>query len=210
MSISTLISALITIIFSINLDGIIGAIIAIFIIKAGIEILINTVNDIVGTRVDPSFSKKLKAEIKAHDKVLGVHDLNLHSYGPENMTGSIHIDVSEDLKAGEICDLTRDLTFSIFQKHGIFLTFGIYSMNTKDPKLVKDRSKIFDYVIAQEGVIDVHAIYINDSKNEIAFDVIISFKVEDSEKLRQKIKDHLEKEFKGYTVSILFDVDISD
>jgi len=210
LSISTLVSALITIIFDINLDGIIGAVIAIFIIKAGIGILIDTINDLVGTRIDPSFSKALKAEIQAHDQVLGVHDLNLHNYGPENITGSVHIDVSENLKADEISNLTRDLTFSIYRKHGIFLTFGIYSMNTKDPQLVEDRNIISKYVMAQKGVIGVHAIYINDLKKDIAFDVIISFKVENKEALRQQIKEHLEQFFTGYAVSILFDVDVSD
>jgi len=210
LSISTLFSALITIIFDINLDGIIGTIIAVFIIKAGIEILINTINDIVGSRIDPSLSKELKAEIKNHDLVLGVHDLNIHNYGPENMTGSVHIDVREDLRADEIFNLTRNLTFSIYRKHGIFLTFGIYAMNTKDPKLVEDRALIFNYVMTQKGVIGVHAIYINNSTKEIAFDVIINFKVEDKEKLRQTIKTHLEEVFNGYNVSVLFDIDVSD
>lgn len=210
VSASTLLSAIISMLFHINLDGIIGALIAIVIVKAGIKMLLDTLNEILGLRIDKDYSKMIKDEIRSDKNVLGVYDLSLHNYGPENMVGSVHIEVKEDLSAKDIYEITRTLTTRMFTKYGIVLTFGIYAVNSRDPEIIKIKQKISKYVSAIDGIIQIHALYINIEKKEINFDIIIDFDVKNKIELKEKIIEHIKKEFKGYSVSVIYDTDLSD
>ena len=104
---ATLVSAGIMLIWGFSLDGILGAIISIVIIKAGIEMLASPVNELLGSRVSPELVKEIKHEIMEVEGVRGVYDVILHNYGPEVMIGSLHISVLDTMSAHEIHGLTR-------------------------------------------------------------------------------------------------------
>ena len=93
LSLSTLIAAIVSIFFHISLEGILGVIISIVIIKASIDMLRETVDSMIGARVDPELSRKIKESICEVPGVYGAYDLSLHNYGPEDMHGSVHIEV---------------------------------------------------------------------------------------------------------------------
>ncbi|MBK5201357.1 MAG: cation transporter [Spirochaetaceae bacterium] len=210
VSSSTLLSALISIIFKVNLDGIIGSIIAVIIVKAGIQMLLNTLNDILGARIDKEYSQMIKEEIRADENVLGVYDLSLHNYGPEHMVGSVHIAVKEDLKAKDIFAITRALTTKMYLKYGVTLTFGIYAINDRNSDILEMKQKISNYVISIFGIIQIHALYINIEKKEIDFDIVVDFEVKNIKLLKEKLINHIKNEFEGYSVSIMADTDMSD
>ena len=89
LSLSTLIAAIVSIFFHISLEGILGVIISIVIIKASIDML--------RERVDPELFRKIKESICEVPGVYGAYDLSLHNYGPEDMHGSVHIEVDDDI-----------------------------------------------------------------------------------------------------------------
>ncbi|WP_342765305.1 cation diffusion facilitator family transporter [uncultured Methanobrevibacter sp.] len=97
LSLSTLIAAIVSIFFHISLEGILGVIISIVIIKASIDMLRETVDSMIGARVDPELSRKIKESICEVPGVYGAYDLSLHNYGPEDMHGSVHIEVDDDI-----------------------------------------------------------------------------------------------------------------
>ncbi|MBQ1169044.1 MAG: cation transporter, partial [Bacteroidales bacterium] len=90
---ATLVSAGVMLIWGISLDGYLGALISILIIKAGIEMLASPVNELLGAKVSPELVKEIRQEIMGFDGVRGVYDIILHNYGPEVMIGSLHIGV---------------------------------------------------------------------------------------------------------------------
>lgn len=93
LSLSTLVAAIISILWNISLEGILGVIISLVIIKASIEMLQETVNSMIGTRVDLELSRKIKERVESFDSVHGAYDLALHNYGPEDVMGSVHIEI---------------------------------------------------------------------------------------------------------------------
>ena len=113
LSLSTLVAALISIFFHISLEGILGVIISIVIIKASIDMIRETLDSMIGARVDSELSRKIKESICELPEVYGAYDLSLHNYGPEEMQGSVHVEVDDSLTALEIHNLTRQISITM-------------------------------------------------------------------------------------------------
>ena len=106
VSFTTLVSAAVTLLWNYNLDGFLGVIIAVVILRAGLGMLLNTLNDILGRRVDAQTAEEIRSEISSFEGVLGAYDLFLDSYGPQKLAGSVHIEVYNTMTAAEIDILT--------------------------------------------------------------------------------------------------------
>ena len=107
IALATLLSAGVMLLWNVSLDGILGALISLVIVKAGVEMLASPVNELLGARVSPELVAEIKRELKAFDGVHGVYDIILHNYGPEVMIGSLHISVPDTMSAHEIHGLSR-------------------------------------------------------------------------------------------------------
>ena len=95
LSLSTLIAAIISI-FHISLEGILGVIISLVIIKASIDMLRETLDSMIGARADSNLSHKIKESICEFPEVYGAYDLSLHNYGREDIQGSVHVEVDDN------------------------------------------------------------------------------------------------------------------
>ena len=207
---ATLISAVIFILFHINLDGILGAIIGIVIIKAGIEMILDSLSEILGKRVNEELSENIHKVVEKFDKVQGAYDLVLNNYGPENYIGSIHIGVDESLSGKEIYKLSREIQGEILKKYGIFLTIGIYATNSKDPETQEIISSLSEICLSKKNIHQVHGVYVDKESNYIHFDIVVDFDVEDINEYKENLINELLKVFKDYKISIIIDRSISD
>lgn len=209
LSAATLLGALITLIFHITIDGYIGVVISGFILKAGYDMLKEPLNQVVGLRPDGQLTKNIKADIKQMPKVLGAYDLVLHNYGPEAAIGSVHVEIEDKLTAREIHVLSMNIQKAIKKKYNIFLTVGIYAVDTGEYTYNK-QAHVKDDMLNHEGVKGCHGIYIDDEKKYISFDVLVSFKVKDKDALKKSLIKDVEEDYPGYEVEINFDIDYSD
>ena len=211
LSISVLASAIIYMVFNINLEAYIGAILSIFIIKAGTDLIKESVDNVLGTRVESKLAKSIKKEALKEKDVQGAFDLVLNDYGPDKYLGSIHIEVPDTLSVTDIDKISRSITKRVSQKYGVILhTIGVYSINTKDEKIIEAKKKIEKIVFAYKEILQMHGFYLDVEDKMISFDIIIDFKAKEREKIYQEIYDKVQKEFEGHTVSITLDVDMSD
>lgn len=205
ISLSTIVSAAIMMKTDFNIDGILGAIISLVIIKAGVEMFAAPLNQILGYRVDSNFSTSIKKAIGAIDGVEGVYDLTLHSYGPENMLGSVHIEIDEDLTAVDIHKLTKKIEKSIATEYGVFLTIGIYA---KKKNIGKIQSEILGLIAQYKNVLQVHAFFIEEK--DISFDIVVDFKEDDPIGLRDSLIKTIKERFGDYNIIINIDRDYAD
>ena len=95
LSVSTLGAAVVYLAWGISLEAWVGAVISAFIVKAGLEMLWQTLSQILGERVSPELAEKVKSIVAEDECVLGVYDLFLSSYGPERRVGSVHVEVPD-------------------------------------------------------------------------------------------------------------------
>ena len=211
LSISVLASAIIFMFFNISLEAYVGVLLSVFIIKSGIELIKESVDNIIGVRVESELAKNIKKDILKEKDVKGAFDLVLNDYGPDKYLGSVHIEVPDTLSVSEVDKISRSITKNIMDKYGVILhTIGIYSFNTKDEKVIEIRKDIFNTVFLHEGILQMHGFYLDEEEKVISFDIIIDFNIKDREKIYQEIYDEIRQKYKEYKLSITLDIDVSD
>ena len=102
LSTSVLASALMYMFFSVSLEAYVGVVISLFIVKAGIEMLIETLDDILGKRADKELVQKIKSLITEEKEVRGAFDLVISNYGPNKNIASIHVELPDTMTVEEV------------------------------------------------------------------------------------------------------------
>lgn len=211
LSLSVLISAVIYIIWHINLEAYVGVIIAAFIIKSGVEMIKETISDILGARIDSKLSKKIKSIIASDKDVRGVYDLILNNYGPDIYLGSVHVEVDDSMTAKEIDAMTRRIQKIIFEKVRVIITtVGIYANNSSNDEAMKIQHDITKFVMSHDEVLQMHGFYIDFENKTITFDIIIDFKIKDRSELYSNILSTVKETYPDFNIHITLDNDISD
>ncbi len=210
LSSSVLVSAIVYLIWGVSLEAYVGVIIAGFIIKAGIEMMIETVNDMIGKREDAETTKELKQIVCDRDAVLGAYDVVLFNYGPDRYYGSLHIELPDDLSVDDVDRITRKIQTDVYQKTGIILTgIGVYSYNTSDDEAAHMRNTIQKAVMAHPWALQMHGFYADTDNKTIRFDVVVDFDADRKEAL-ETLYDEVKKLYPDYEVLIVPDADIAD
>ncbi|MBQ9815792.1 MAG: cation transporter [Lachnospiraceae bacterium] len=210
LSASVLASAIVYIITGLSLEAYVGVVISGFIIKAGIEMMIETLNDILGKRADAELSKQIKTLITEEPEVRGAYDLLINNYGPDKNVASVHIELSDTMTVDQVDVLTRRLQRKVFTETGVILTgVGVYSYNTQDDEAARVRNKVQEIVMDHEWALQMHGFYADAEAKTMRFDVVMSFDVEQQEGLQTLYKE-VKEAFPDYEVVIAPDVDISD
>ncbi len=211
ISASTLAAAAIYLIFNISLEAWLGAVIAIVIIKAGLDMLKDTLSKILGERVDAKLARDIKETISGFDEVNGVYDLVMHNYGPDSYNGSVHIEVPDTLSADELDKLLRKIQVRVYQDHDVILTaIGVYSYNTKDPDARQAREKVSKIVTGIPGVIQMHGFYLDKAEKNIRFDIVVSFDAKDRKEVYEQVCEAVRKEYPDHTLQVAMDTDFSE
>ena len=211
LSISVLASTIIYMVFGLNIEAYVGVLVSVFIIKTGFELIKESVDNMLGTRIESKLARSIKREVLKEEKVKGAFDLILNDYGPDKYSGSIHIELPDSLTAAEIDKISRSITKRVLLKYGVILhTIGVYSINTKDKQIVAAKKKVEEIVFSHKEILQMHGFYLDEKDKILSFDIIIDFKAEDREKVYQGIYDEVQKEFVGYMINITLDVDASD
>lgn len=211
ISASTLVAAVIFLLTGLSLEAWLGAVISVIIIKSGIEMLRETLSEILGERADISLAKEIKKTVLSFPEVSGAYDLVLHNYGPDNYNGSIHIEVPDTLSAAELDELIRAVTTKVYLEQNVILTaISVYSLNTKDEKAVGMRNEISSLVLSREHVLQMHGFYVNEEKKTIRFDVIVSFDAKDRRAVYDEICSEVAALYPDYSLEIVLDTDFSE
>ena len=210
LSSSVLASAIVFLIFHVSLEAYVGVVISAFIIKAGIEMMIETLNDIIGKRADADMSKELKRTICEVEGVRGAYDVTLFDYGPNKYYGSVHVELPDTMRVDEVDKITRKVQAHVYQKMGIILTgIGIYSHNTSDDEAAKMRNAIQGAVLSHDFALQMHGFYADVENKTIRFDVVISFNVDRKEAL-EKLYADVHALYPEFEIVIAPDIDVTD
>ena len=211
LSISVLASAIIYMIFNISLEAYVGILLSIFIIKTACELIRESVDNMLGVRVESDLAKAIKKEITKEKEIQGAYDLVLNDYGPDRYSGSVHIEVSDTLSVSDIDKISRRITKTILKKYGVILhTIGVYSVNTRDKNVIETKKEITKIVFSHVGILQMHGFYLDEEEKSISFDIIIDFKIKDREEVYKKIYEEVQNKYKDYKIEIALDIDVSD
>ena len=210
LSFSVLASAIVFLVWGISLEAYVGVVIACFIIKAGIEMMIETLNDIIGKREDADTIRELKEIICADENVLGAYDITIFNYGPNKNYGSVHLELPDTMNVDDVDRITRKIQTDVYRKTGIILTgIGVYSYNTSDDDAAHMRNEIQKAVMSHDWALQMHGFYADTEKKTIRFDVVVSFDVDRKEAI-ESLYGEISRLYPDYDLLIIPDVDVAD
>lgn len=211
LSLATLIAALVDVFLGVSIDAWLGVAIAAVIIHAGIGILRDAINRILGERLDATIAAKIHASIDSIAGVESSHDLILNDYGPSRLLGSVHIEVDDTMSAREIDSLAREITATVYRDTGAIVhTVGIYSSNTTDAFAKRMRDDITRIACSHEYVRQIHGFYLDEKNASISFDIVVSFDAPSRSAVYNEIVATVQRRYPEYSLNVALDSDMSD
>ena len=205
VTLSTLVSAGIMLIWHVNLDGIIGTLISLLIVKAGLEMISSPVGELLGSRISPELVNALKEKALSFDNVYGVYDIVVNNYGPNMMIGSLHVSVPDTLTAREVHLLTRTMSEAFFKDFGIVMTVGIYAVHTGDTPMARLQQAVLEDISRHPGVLQAHAFYCYEDRKLVTVDVVPNDTVKDETAFVEAIRSDLCRRFPDYQFNLVLD-----
>lgn len=192
----------------IPVDGIIGAIVAVIVILAGIGILKDVSGMIIGTTPDPEFVKELEKEILSYDGVCGIHDLVIHSYGPRRTFASVHAEVSANEDIMVTHDMIDLIERDVSQKFGMSLVIHMDPIITDDERINELKRLAESAVKSIDESFTMHDFRVVDgvTHSNLIFDVVVphNYRYSDDE-LQEIIKKKIQEIDKRYFAVVTID-----
>ena len=209
LSTATLVGVILAKFADLYVEGFLGILIGLFILKSGFGVLAESLSSMIGNRFDKEYIIEIKKEINSIEGVKGSYDLILNSYGHNKNIGSVHIGVSDKLSAKEIQKIERDITILMYTKYNTIMTIGIYAENFSDEFSKEYYSKVLDIIKKYDTVLQIHGFYVDKDLMLINYDLVISFDDLNPEETINKIKEETEKIDPIYKIIINYDQDFS-
>ena len=187
-----------------------GAIISVVIIRAGWGMLSDTLNDILGKRVDAQTSRRIKQILSEEPEIRGVYDLMINNYGPDKNYASVHVELPDTMSVDEVDRLTRRIEEKVYHQTGVILMgVGVYAYNTRGGEQAEIRNHIQQIVLAHDWALQLHGFYVDINAKTLCFDVVLSFDIAKEKALEILVRE-VQNAYPAYKVQITPDLDITD
>ncbi len=112
------------------IDSAVGAVVSVFIVIAGLRILNDAKNLILGAPPSESEVNAILSIVRSYPDVLDVHDVYVHSYGPGNSIASLHAEVDGSRNMFDVHDTIDNIEMQVFRETGVVLTIHTDPVST--------------------------------------------------------------------------------
>jgi cation diffusion facilitator family transporter len=201
---AVLLSALITRFTGFNTDAYMGIAVSALIFVAGIRILNDTKNSILGSPPEPEVVQAIVDVTRQYDGILGIHDMVVHNYGPGNTIASLHaeVDGSEDVYI--IHDMIDNVEKRLFSELGVRATIHMDPIVTDDERVSQLRELATKTVKRIDSRLTIHDFRFVEgvTHSNLIFDVSVPFELKISdEELTDTVQKYIsEADPKFFTV----------
>lgn len=205
---ATCVSILSALVTDLPVDGVMGIVVSLFIFKSGADIVKDTVDKLLGGPADPETVEAIKNMVSEYDKIIGIHDLVIHNYGPGNMIGSFHAEVKSTEDFVEVHDTIDRLEREIYDRLKIKTTIHMDPIETDNDTANRLRKMIEDIVGGIDKSLDIHDFRIvsGDTHTNLIFDIVVPYECGyDKNDIRKIIDENLKNMEEKYYTVITFD-----
>ncbi|HHU21494.1 MAG TPA: cation transporter [Acholeplasma sp.] len=191
-----------------NLDGWFSLIVSLIIIFNGLKLIKEASSPLIGERPDAKLVNKIKEKIMASDKILGFHDLYIHSYGSGRKFVSVHVEMDSNLSLLECHHIIDEIERDFKNNNDIDITIHIDPIEEEtavEKEIKKELTKILKSYNEDFTYHDFRTVKRKDVL-DVIFDVTIpdSYKVKDS-KFLEKLKKDMHKYNKNLRLFVNID-----
>ena len=183
---ATIVSLVIYGVFGWNVDGIVGMVVAIVVVFAGINIAKDTIRPLLGERPDPKVYKMLEKKVESYEGIVGTHDLIIHNYGPTKSMATIHAEVSNKADIETSHELIDRIEREVTKETGIFLVIHMDPVDVEDPFVIRWRKRVYDMIHELDPNVSAHDFRMVKGKDQmnLIFDIVVPYSY-DVEKTHQ-------------------------
>ena len=185
-----LVSMLVMRFTGINIDGYTGAIVAVFILLAGYNAAKDTLNPLLGKNPEPEFVDAIKDIVMSHEKVVGIHDMVVHDYGPGRVMVSLHAEVPGDGDIFELHDSIDHIERELTEKLGCDAVIHMDPIETNNEVVRQLKEKVENGVklLIDGATIHDFRMVQGPTHTNVIFDVVVPYSVKDSnEEVKEKV-----------------------
>jgi len=184
--------------FDINADGWCGVVVAVFILKSGIDAAKDTFDDLLGKPPSEEFIKQIEDIVLAHEEVISIHDLIIHDYGPGRRMISLHGEVSAEGNILELHDKIDNIEKELKAKLNCDAVIHMDPIEMDNELVSEMREKVVKVINSIDERISIHDFRVVTGKthNNVIFDVVVPYGITMSDReIKKKISEKVHSEY---------------
>ncbi len=180
------------------IDGYIGLLVSAFIIIGGIKLIRETMTPILGEASNLELTKKLEyAILQCDERIIGMHDMIIHDYGPGRLFVTVDVELPDDLSLIEAHQIADRIERRVSNQYQIDLFVHMDPISKNNPAYVEVRDFLTNFFEKEEQGISFHDLQLieKNGKKILSFDLIVPIEYEKEQtwevikKLKQEMKN---------------------
>ena len=194
--------------FDINIDGIVGLAMAIFILYSGVDIARETISPLLGKQADPELVEKITNLVLSHEKILGIHDLLVHDYGPGQCFATLHAELSAEEDPLVCHDIIDDIERDALEQMNVHLVIHYDPVVLDDAEWNEMKGIVEEIIKDLDPQLSMHDFRVvrSSKQTKLMFDLAVPYSMRQKHKeLKEKIDQALLAKDKHYVTIIAFD-----
>ena len=203
-----LVAALISKYTSLELDGYMGAAVALFILYSGFGLVRDTLDPILGRAPEPETVEAIRKKIMSYDGVLGTHDLMVHDYGPGRQFASVHVEMAAETDAIESHDIIDNIERDFMKNDGINMLVHYDPISTRDSETGEMREWISEHIKSIDKRLTIHDLRLVKGRTHtnVIFDCVAPLDLKiDEDELKDRIGAIIADSYPNYYSVITVD-----
>ena len=205
---AVLLGCLVNYLFGLNIDGCVGLAVAIFILYSSVGIAKDTISPLLGQQADDELVDKITELVLSHEKVLGVHDLIVHDYGPGRCYASAHVELSADEDPMACHDIIDDIECDVLEKMNVHFVIHYDPVVQNDAEQNEMRRTVGEIIRELNPAFSIHDFRIvrGSAQSKLVFDLGVPYSmIEKKKEIKERIDAALNERGKKYITIIRFD-----
>ena len=205
---AVLLGCLVNYLFGLNIDGCVGLAVAIFILYSSVDIAKDTISPLLGQQADDELVDKITELVLSHEKVLGVHDLLVHDYGPGRCYASAHVELSSDEDPMACHDIIDDIECDVLEKMNVHFVIHYDPVVQNDAEQNEMRRTVGEIIRELNPAFSIHDFRIvrGSAQSKLVFDLGVPYSmIEKKKEIKERIDAALNERGKKYITIIRFD-----
>jgi len=208
---AVVVSMLLQMLFGWQIDGFIGILVALFVLKAGYDVCKDTIDSLLGGKPDPHLIRDIKRILLQHEEILGLHDLIIHDYGPGRCIASVHAEVSASGDIVAIHEVIDQAERELKDELNIEVCIHMDPTVTDDPHINAVRDQMLAYLRSLDSRLSLHDFRIVPGERQInlVFDCLLPDDTVDKDQLLSSLRTYAKQLDSRYELVVQFDTDFS-
>lgn len=160
---------------SVYVDGIMGILVACFIIYSGIGLVRETLSPLLGETPDPTLVERIESKVMSYEGVLGMHDLIIHDYGPGHQFASLHIEMPAEMDPLVSHDLIDVIENDFYTKEHLAVSIHYDPIVTSDDRVENVKKRLQEELSKYSSSLRFHDLRLvpGETHTNVLFDLVI-------------------------------------